>query len=64
MIQDQRAKAAVNWAMVGRVKIGFIDVWSIDKNKGSNYVVISLCLVTSLVVSYVMASTKMTELVC
>ena len=26
MIQDQRAKAAVTWAMVGKVKSGFIDI--------------------------------------
>ena len=42
MIQDQRAKAAVTWAMVGRVKSGFIDKRLVDKNKRDNYVVISL----------------------
>ena len=47
MIQDQRAKAAVIWAMVGRVKSGFIDMWLLDKNKGDNYVVISLWCVMS-----------------
>ena len=30
MIQVQRAKAAVTWAMVGRVKSGFIDTWLVD----------------------------------
>ena len=42
MIQDQRAKAVVTWAMVGRVKSGFNDTWLVDKNKGDNCVVISL----------------------
>ena len=46
MIQDQRAKAAVTWAMVGRVESGFIDTWLVDKNKGDNFVVIFLWLVT------------------
>ena len=27
VIQDQRAKAAVPWAKMGRVKSGFIDTW-------------------------------------
>ena len=58
MIQDQRAKEALTWAMVGRVKSGFIDTWLVEKNKGDNYVVISLWLVTSLVVLYVMAPTN------
>ena len=57
MIQDQRAKVAVTWAMDERVKSGFIDMWFVDENKGDNYVVISLRLVTSLVVPYVMAPT-------
>ena len=48
MLQDQKAKAAVAWANVGRVKSGFINIWLGDKNKGVNYVVISLWLVTSL----------------
>ena len=72
MIQDQRARAAVTWVMVGRVKSDFIDTWLVDKIKGDNYVVISFWLVTSLVVPYVMAPTnlafnellKMTEVVC
>ena len=55
MIQDQRAKVAVTWAMVGSVKSDFLDIWLIDKNKGNICVVISLTLVTSLVVPYVMA---------
>ena len=55
MIQDQRAKAAVTWAMVEGVKSGFLDTWLVDKNKGDNYVVISLWLVTSLVVLYIVA---------
>ena len=71
MIQDQRAKAAVTWAMVGRVKSDFIDTCEVDKNKGDNYEVISLWLVTSLMVPYVIAPTnipfnellKLTELV-
>ena len=49
MIQDQRAKAAIIWTTVGRVKIGFKDTWLVDKNKGDNHVVISLWLVTFLV---------------
>ena len=49
MIQDQRAKA------VGIVKSGFINTWFVDINKGDNCVVISLWLVTSPVVPYVMA---------
>ena len=36
-----------------------IDMWSVDKNKGDNYVVISLRLVTSHVVPYVMAPTNL-----
>ena len=59
MIQDQRAKAAVTWAMVGSVKSDFLDIWLIDKNKGNICVVISLTLVTSLVVPYVMAPTNL-----
>ena len=39
MTQDQRAKTAVTWAMVGRVKGGFIDTWLVDKIMGDNYVV-------------------------
>ena len=63
MMQDQRAKAGVAWAMVRRVKSGFIDMWLVDKNKGDHYVIISLRSVTSLVVPYVKAPTnlKMTE---
>ena len=53
MMQDQRAKVVVTWAMVGRVKSGFIDTLLVDKKKGDNYVVISFWLVTSLVVPYV-----------
>ena len=72
MMQDQIAKVVVTWTKVGRVKSGFIDTWLVDKNKGDNYVVISLWLVTSLVVHYVMAPAnfalnellKMAELVC
>ena len=45
---------------MGRVKSGFIDGWLADKKKGDNYVVISLWLVTSLVVPYVMAPTNLT----
>ena len=56
MIQDQRAKAAVIWAMVGRVKSVYRHV-VVDKNKGDNYVVIGL--VTSLVVPCVMAPTNL-----
>ena len=48
MIQDQRAKGAVTWAIVGRVGSGFIDMWLVDKSKGDNYEVISLWLITSL----------------
>ena len=59
MIQDQRAKEALIWAMVGGVKNGFIDRWLVDKNKGDNYVVISLCLVTSLVHYLVTAPTNL-----
>ena len=54
IIQNLRAKAAV-----ARVKSGFIDMWLVDKNKGENYVVISLWLVTSIVVPYVMAPTSL-----
>ena len=49
IIQDQRAKAVVTLTMVRRVKSGFIDMCLVDKNKGDNYVVISLYLVTFLV---------------
>ena len=54
MIQDHRAKAAVTWAMLGRVRSGFIDILKNKKkqkkttkkkqpkNKVDNYVVISL----------------------
>ena len=59
MIQDQRAKAALIWAMVGGVKSDFIDRWLVDKNKGDNYVVISLWLVTSLVHCLVTAPTNL-----
>ena len=41
MIQDQRVKATVYWAMVERVKSGFMDMWLVDENKGDNYVVIT-----------------------
>ena len=58
MIQDQRAKAVVTRAMVGRVKSGFIDTWLVDKIKGDTCMVISLWLVTSFVVHYVMAPTN------
>ena len=44
MIQYQGTKAAATWAMMGRVRSGLIDTWLVDKNKGSNYVVISLWL--------------------
>ena len=54
MIKDQRAKVAVTWAMVGRVKSVFIDTCLVDKNKEDN-VVNSLWLVTSFVVLNVMA---------
>ena len=72
MIQHQRAKAAVTWAMVGGVKSGFIETWLVDINKGDNYVVISLWFATSLEESFVMAPTnlafnkllKMSKLVC
>ena len=71
MNQDQRAKAAVTWAMVGRVTSGFTDTWLLNKAKGGHYLVISLWLITFLVVLYVMTPTnlafnnmlKMTELV-
>ena len=36
IIQDQRAKAAITLAMVGRVKSGFMDISLVDKNKGDN----------------------------
>ena len=56
-MQDQRAGT---WAMLGRVKSGFINTWLVDgKNKVDNYLVIWLCLVTSLVVPYVMAPTNL-----
>ena len=58
MIQDQRAKVVATWVMVGRVKSGFIDTRLVDKNKKDNYAVISLWLVTSLVVPYVMVPTN------
>ena len=58
MIQDQRVKEVVTWAMVGRVKSGCIDTWLFEKRKGGNYVVISLWLVISLMVPYVMAPTN------
>ena len=58
MIQDQRAKTAVTWAMVGGIMSDFIDARLVDKNKGDKYVVISLWLVTSLVVPYAMAPTN------
>ena len=72
VIQNQRAKVAVTWAMVGRVKSGFIDTWLVDKNKLNNYVVISLWFVTSFEVPHIITPTnlalnellKMTELVC
>ena len=72
MIQDQRAKVAVSWAMVRGVKSGFIDMWLVDKNKGDNYVVVSIWFVTSHIVPYVMAPMnfafnkpiKMAEPVC
>ena len=57
MIQYQRAKGAVTLAVVARV--GFIDTWLVDKNKGDNYVVISLWLVTSLIHCLVMAPTNL-----
>ena len=71
MIQDQIANAVVTWTMVRRIKSGFMDTWLVDKNKGDNYAIISLWLVTTLVVPYEMATTnlafnvllKMTELV-
>ena len=61
MIQEQRAKAAVTWAMMGRVKSGFKDTWLVDKNKEDNYtyVVISLWLVTSIVQCLVTAPTNL-----
>ena len=57
---------------MGKGKEWLFDPWLVDKNKGNHYVVISLWLVSSLVVPYVMAPTnlafyellKMTELVC
>ena len=42
MIQDQRTKGVKTWAMVGTVKSSFIDIWLVDKNRGNNYVVISV----------------------
>ena len=58
MIQDQRAKATVIWTMAGRVKSGFLNIlWLVDKYKGDN-VLISLWLVTSLMVHFVMAPTN------
>ena len=50
MIQYRRAKGGGNLG-----NGGFIDAWSFDKNKGDNYVVISLWLVTFLLVPYVIA---------
>ena len=35
MLQDQSAKAAVTWAMVGRVKGGCIEIKLVDKKQGS-----------------------------
>ena len=32
MIQNQKAQAAVTWAMVGRLKSGFIGTWLVDRN--------------------------------
>ena len=58
MIQDQRAKAVVTWAMAERVKSCFIGKGLVDKNKEDNYVVVSLWLATFLVVLYVKASTN------
>ena len=59
MIQDQRAKTAVTWAMMIRVKSSFTDMWLVDINKRDNYVVISRWLVTSLVVPCVIAPTNL-----
>ena len=59
MIQDQRAKAMVTWAMVRRVRSGFIETWLVDKNKGGKCVIVSLWLITSPVVTYVMAPTNL-----
>ena len=59
MIQDQRAKATVTWAMVGRVKSSFIDMWLVNKNKGDYLEAISLWLVTSLGMLFVKAPTNL-----
>ena len=34
MIQNHRAKVAITWAIVEKIKSGFIDMWLVDKNKG------------------------------
>ena len=34
MIQDERAKGVVTWAMVGRIKSGCIDMWLVEKKQG------------------------------
>ena len=60
VIQEQRAKAAVTWAMVGSVQSGFIEKWLVAKNEGDNNVVISLWLVTSCVVPYFKPSIQQT----
>ena len=43
----------------GKGESSFIDLWLVDKNKGDNYVVISIWLVTFLVVPYVKAPTNL-----
>ena len=51
---------AITWEEVGRLKSGFIETWLVDKkNKGDNYGVILLWLVTTLVVPYIMAPMKL-----
>ena len=40
MKQDQRAKAAVTWAMVGRIKSRFIGTKLVVKNKGDNFTLV------------------------
>ena len=40
IVQDQRVKEVVTWAMVGRVKSGFIDTWLFEKRKGGNFTLV------------------------
>ena len=60
MIQDQRAKAAVlGNGGAGKGTDWLKDMRPADKNKGDNYVVISLWFVISLIVPYDKAPTTL-----